>query len=1449
MVKCSQSPHDFIRNAFTPQIGVLCSMQAEIACKKNNLSFIEMLHPFCKLGTEIHFRDGTGTSTPIRNFRVNLVDVNFRPPHAVVAKQYLHTAVRNFGDYARMQPIRAGEYSLQRVPYMVPWYDAWRETFLQVQYPTDHEFTKHFLACILVVSSADQNPLGVLNTLVSNLNLMQNGGNTQTKLPKWFNKNVLRYYVILHETASGIEDVKLVEMYDSLKAAYDSTHCFLLRINSRAPPLNDDEEQQPPDPWAHFLNHRIPSTPGGGVSPHQQHAPFSSKAATVINLDSAEEVQETGVAENVLYHPLSPDNSDSHTHNNIGAEFEASTTNSAGVAMNSTVLHGSCLSTEDVEQLKLFVHEFCTQALLPFLERQTHQLHELVVIKKGVSKSLLTATKRWFSPNKPNAATINTVTYTIDSPEISVRKLGDLYFMVGIYSLAYQAYHTAKRDFNTDQAWLYYAAALEMAALAAFMANEPTKKTFDYMEESINTYLNTCKLPQFATRATILSVECLKSRQLHGQAAHQLNRMTSEESDLRSALLLEQAAYCFLDGATGASTADSSSNTCLVRKYAFHMVLAGHRYSKATQRRHSLRCYMQAQEMYRARGWHFAEDHIHYTIGRQANGTGRLDEALESYSMLLTGQSRQSPQQQQTFLTDYLNIYNTFLEKNDGTKVPVLPLPLIDKESVKVLLGPATPVRSAGKVSALGVTFAEEDATARLKWNKLEEMIVQEAQGSLPLTFRPFVTLFTNDNISNIHPTAVLGEPIKVAVKLHNPLQILLHLTDVYLVWSFTSSNDVTITNEINGDKDEHQQQHASTMKTHVVLSIALQANASQELVLHVTPLSTGQLRLRGICYSILSMANISTSDSSSKIDAVAQVTSSTVRGVRLFDLQGPKVKKKEYMTPDWRADRRLTINVVPTAPCLQVSFGELASSDLLRNETQRIPVEMRNIGSIPIQRVFLATSVPQLLSSCDMPLGRHDKRRYQSVDLSTVMDAPALREREARTNHVIGPLPLDDSGVDQTDAGSTAGVLLPGHSRNITLWLRAPDIIGPTVVDLFVYYESVDAQVVPRYRIVRHIWHLVIQDSISLLATIKSSSNSTEVEQMTIRVNATNMNMVHHAVSTEISLLSISLLAKNWVLSQQVVSTNARKLLAQESVHFLLKATRDFRPDNKFSEVCFERDEAVSQLDKPFLDFAKREDCHKINIFEDIAKLQERLEYKSEGRIVLKWKAFLADSCGTRRTVFGQTSKSLDMMNLPPHISLTPFVDIPLDASSFVDCPVTSRGSNIGVAAFGVLLGLDGAVPIETDITQQRDLDIAKRQLNYNLVHLSEVQHDFQRSRICIVPVELYVHNATQLHLTMTIHTSGTSNSNDQPVEQSSLCIPCASSEHYRWTRSGCVVRSIGPLGNTLVRMSVAVLAAGTYDLGARLQVWALEETKVAPVLQSGRMYSALIVQNSVPL
>ena len=41
--------------------------------------------------------------------------------------------------------------------------------------------------------------------------------------------------------------------------------------------------------------------------------------------------------------------------------------------------------------------------------------------------------------------------------------------MLRLYKPAYNFYYIAKKDFQTDEAWPYYAAAVELAALAMFM--------------------------------------------------------------------------------------------------------------------------------------------------------------------------------------------------------------------------------------------------------------------------------------------------------------------------------------------------------------------------------------------------------------------------------------------------------------------------------------------------------------------------------------------------------------------------------------------------------------------------------------------------------------------------------------------------------------------------------------------------------------------------------------------------------------------------------------------------------------------------------------------------------------------------------------------------------------------------------------------------------------------
>lgn len=61
--------------------------------------------------------------------------------------------------------------------------------------------------------------------------------------------------------------------------------------------------------------------------------------------------------------------------------------------------------------------------------------------------------------------------------------------------------------------------------------------------------------------------------------------------------------------------------------------------------------------MYQNKGWTLAEDHIHFTIGRQAISLKQVEEALNVFEKLLNASSKQPALQQAAFLREYLSIH------------------------------------------------------------------------------------------------------------------------------------------------------------------------------------------------------------------------------------------------------------------------------------------------------------------------------------------------------------------------------------------------------------------------------------------------------------------------------------------------------------------------------------------------------------------------------------------------------------------------------------------------------------------------------------------------------------------------------------------------------------------------------------------------------------------------
>ncbi|KAL0128427.1 hypothetical protein PUN28_003599 [Cardiocondyla obscurior] len=1434
MAQCKLTPREFIGNAFSPQIAVVCSAAADAVCQKNNLSFVELLQPFCKLNTEGYFKDPQGNTVAIRNLRLSIQDINARPPEPSLAKKLLNEAVSSTL-CERTTTVHIGTTELD-IPVSVPWFEAWRKTFLNVQFPSDHEFTKHLLACLIVISTAEDNPLEKIQTMGAQLHQSIPG-----RLPKWFNNNALRYYILVHDAFQDDRN-KAETVFTDMKNIYGTNNCFLLQMNSRPPGLSDDNTHLP-DPWSQFLTkhselignseqNSSPRTPvdTGGVSampselttetektsqagtpliPHDcitlPSPDLTELISGVDTISLSSEISESlntnlevgQEAVPVTVHPLSPDNEKSQSFipmtNIKGQSVVANSPINTNVWADSPnyvmTQHGARLSTQDLERLRTLITEFCLRSLLPYVEKQIGLLND-VISNKRVSRSLFSATKRWFSTNKPGApglAPSNAVIYTTESPELQLRRLGDLCFMFGHYSLAYQAYHSAKRDFAADQAWVYYAGALEMAALSAFMQGETNRKTIEYMDDAILTYANSCKMPQFATRATLLSAECLKGRGLYGEAAKQLIRMTSEDSDLRSALLLEQAAYCFI-------------GPKMMRKYAFHAVLAGHRFSKAGQRKHSLRCYQQAYQVYYERGWSLAEDHIHFTIGRQAASLKQISEAVRAFEKLLNASSKQHALQQAAFLREFLHTYNE--NGTNYTELPILPLPLLDSDNIKMLYGPlGKPTES--NIPASHVTFTEEADDAR--WSKMEELLITEAQGSPPMIFKPTVALYCKTSNNAVKPNAVLDEPVHYSIELHNPLHIPLPLSDVTLLWSFTCNNE-TITNEtktIDG---------STPVDTDVIDAILLQSTCKQNIMLSLTPRRVGELKILGISYKL---SNPVQTMNDSPVTSSAVV----VAGKRLFEITPPKLRSKEKPSVNmYGKDYRLEINVIEKAAFMQIHFTKL-SPEMLCGEVQKVEVMLKNIGNAPLTNIYIASTDAKLFT-----LGNTE------IDTFANEDSIAKKNNRSITKVI---LPLFKNNM-----------LNVNETHKMPLWVQAPHVKGTHRLDLLFYYESVASKVIPKHRLCRHTWQLTVLDSIQITAAAaRSGLFKDDSPTLNLIMSVKNTNQVHDPSINEIILSEVSLQSAAWSAFHSSVLPPSIKVQPQEVFHLMLKLKKKKidSESNIFNVSLTSNEDSKALIDSyPFINFIQRRYIQPLDVNENASDMQQFQSQQNVERnsisnialnstLIVKWCANVTESGVITRTAVGQHHLELKHLDKTYKHPKEPRAER------------NEYGTRLKV--FGPDRNVSNTVTaLLKDSTWE--VEHLKSLLSFSLSHQRQVTHNFRQSRLCIVPVIMYLQNHSDARVDVKISTIGTSSETHLPNIKSQVYLPQAST-YYKYAGHSSIYSDVAAQASNTMKLHAMLPSAGTYDLAARIQISVRVINSQEYVIQKGKMESICIIND----
>ncbi|XP_074843343.1 trafficking protein particle complex subunit 8 isoform X8 [Carettochelys insculpta] len=1337
MAQCVQSVQEFIQDSFVPLVAALCSEEAERLTRKNNLGFSELVKPFCRLTSEVHMRDPNNQLHVIKNLKIAVNNIITHPPQQGAIRKLLNdvVSVSQPAEGLVANVITAGDYDLN-ISATTPWFESYRESFLQSMPASDHEFLNHYVACMLVVSSGEPEPVEQFLKLSQEQHRIQHS--SEYAYPKWFIPNTLKYYVLLHDVSAG-EEQRADSIYEEMKQRYGTQGCYLLKINSRG--SNRGADEQIPDPWSQYLQkYSIQNQESYEDGPYTV---ISNKNADNLMSDGLDnDIKVDGLSNNFKAHPLQLDHLGDTSCSFDGTDhIKTMTSLQESKKTSSGIPHGACLTLTDHDRIRQFIQEFTFRGLLPHIEKTIRQLNDQLISRKGLSRSLFSATKKWFSgskvPEKSISELKNTsgLLYPPEAPELQIRKMADLCFLVQHYELAYNCYHTAKKDFLNDQAMLYAAGALEMAAVSAFLQpGAPRPYPAHYMDTAIQTYRDICKNMVLAERCVLLSAEILKSQSKYSDAAALLIRLTSEDSDLRSALLLEQAAHCFIN-----------MKSPMVRKFAFHMILAGHRFSKAGQKKHALRCYCQAMQVYKGKGWSLAEDHINFTIGRQSFTLRQLDNAVSAFRHILINDSKQPAAQQGAFLREYLYVYKNVTQLSPDSPLPQLPLPYINSSATRVFFGHDRRPAEGEKQAATHISLDQEyDCDSSQQWKELEEQVVAMVnKGILPSNFQPTQYCLNSYSDNSKFPLAVVEEPVTVEVAFRNPLKVPLLLTDLSLLWKFQPKD---FSAKHNGETKELACGN-DMIGAEVIAEFLINSEETKMARLKLFPHQTGELHILGVVY------NLGTIQSTMMLDGIEPsiglqagkfvYNGMSVRGRQDLDIQGPRLNntKEEKTSIKYGPDRRLDPIITEEMPLLEVFFINFPTG-LLCGEIRKAYVEFVNVSKCPLTALKVVSKHPEFFTFGGntaaltplSPSASENCSAYKTVVTDSTSVCTALMSSASSVDFGVGTgsqpevihVPLPDS------------VLLPGASVQLPMWLHGPDEEGVHEINFLFYYESIKKHSKMCHRVLRHTAVICTSRSLNVRATV-CRSNSFEDEgkgdNMLVFVDVENINTSEAGVK-EFHVVQVSSSSKHWKLQKAVnLSENKDyKLANRERGKLCFKAVRCKNSGEKyiFADVVFGNEQIISSA-SPCADFFFRSLSSELkrthtqsNIFQGAAKqsfdeavrLIQRCS-EVDLNIVVLWKAYVVED-----------NKQL-ILEGQHHVLLH---TLGKEAFSF---PQKQESPEMVLLKFF----RPESTSVPTRPTPEQLSNLIKTSLHYP----ESFNHSFLQKSLCLVPVTLLLSNCSQ--------------------------------------------------------------------------------------------------------
>ncbi|RVE41110.1 hypothetical protein evm_014240 [Chilo suppressalis] len=569
-------------------------------------------------------------------------------------------------------------------------------------------------------------------------------------------------------------------------------------------------------------------------------------------------------------------------------------------------------------------------------------------------------------------------------------------------------------------------------------------------------------------------------------------------------------------------------------------------------------------------------------------------------------------------------------------------------------------------------------------WHKLEEMLLQVAQGSVPMIFKPTVDLYTET--SDTYPIVPQGEPVQISITLKNPLKISLLLKDVELLWQFTpNTEDVEqLGMEIN---NEPLVTSGNNVDNNIIVgkkikSILLNGDSDKILTFLITPLRIGQLNIHGLAYKLINAGEGGNENANA-----------------------PVISGKVNLSSSDTNEKRLQIKVIPEAPCLQMTFTETCT-EAISNELRTIDMELRNVGPVDMKNVHIAVSHPDCITLITED-GEDDitalyEEKYREIPQFT--DERAARAAAWRATCA-------------SHARPAASDVPRGACARLRLLLRPRAL---PALHLLAYYETGDRA--RPYRLLRHVFRFHTSEAVEVSVTPRrclKNIDGTTLENMFLAVELKNV-CGEKEQEFNIEVLEASLFSRQWRFTGFTTVANRVDMLAShERLHLIFKAQRILEnlPEGKVEHTCLKLNEEskvnLTQYYKYISDF-KPSFLENMDLpTENPTKRQALIQ----SMFVIRWRA---RNKTVGRTTIGQHCLWLDCFTKAASRKKEP---IPTDMPA---------------------LQLDDS-DNKSDLMDPKQKN-RKDNVVFQLEHTNMIQHNFKQRRLCLVPITINLVNCYEV-------------------------------------------------------------------------------------------------------